>query len=209
MIGDEPAPRKWLHSKSRRSQMTLPVFVSIAAVPGRAERHVDAARLDDGRRRRVGVEGVRVLGRGDLEQLQVVTGSCPQSRSSADREELAAILGGRRDPDLIAQNDGRRPGAAVNRRLPPDVLALAPRQRQIGARRVARSRQDRGTAATARAASRNEAAAWTGRVRAGACAFSREPSGLAGRVGWPVPPVARAIPRRRGHRCAIEISPNP
>ena len=34
MIGDEPAPRKWLHSRSRRSQSTLPVRVSIAAVPG-------------------------------------------------------------------------------------------------------------------------------------------------------------------------------
>ena len=33
-IGDEPAPLKWLHSMSRRSQVTFPVALSIAAVPG-------------------------------------------------------------------------------------------------------------------------------------------------------------------------------
>ena len=34
MIGDEPAPRKWLQTKSRRSQITFAVFVSRHAIPG-------------------------------------------------------------------------------------------------------------------------------------------------------------------------------
>ena len=34
MTTDEPAPRKWLHSRSRRSHSTLAVLVSSAAVPG-------------------------------------------------------------------------------------------------------------------------------------------------------------------------------
>jgi hypothetical protein len=33
-IGDEPAPRKWLHSRSRRVHSTLPDAASSAAVPG-------------------------------------------------------------------------------------------------------------------------------------------------------------------------------
>ena len=33
LIGDDPAPRKWLHSMSRRSHKTRNVLVSMQAVP--------------------------------------------------------------------------------------------------------------------------------------------------------------------------------
>jgi hypothetical protein len=33
-MGDDPAPRKWLHSKSRRSRIASPLRVSMATVPG-------------------------------------------------------------------------------------------------------------------------------------------------------------------------------
>ena len=80
-IGDEPAPRKWLHSKSRRFHSTLPVPRRGPPCPAiRTSRR--RARLGDRRRRGVGVEGVGVLRLRDLEQLQVVD-DLPLSRSSA------------------------------------------------------------------------------------------------------------------------------
>ena len=146
----------------RRAGAAKVIALEVAALPehlprlgidrggaGRPERHIDAARLDDRCRRRIGVERVRELRRRDLEELQVEQ---DLARVAVERhgEELAAILGRGRHPDLAAQDDGRRPGAAVDGRLPADVLAFAPGQRQIGAATNSRSRQGRETAATAR-----------------------------------------------------------
>ena len=49
-----------------------------------------------------------------------------------DRAELAAVLRGGGHPDLPAPDNRRRPGLALERRLPLDVLRLAPRERQSG-----------------------------------------------------------------------------
>src|SRR5262249_54208395 len=44
----------------------------------------------------------------------------------AGGEHLVAVFGGRRQPDLVAPDDRRRPAAVVDGGLPDDVLALAP-----------------------------------------------------------------------------------
>ena len=54
----------------------------------------------------------------------------PRGLIERDREELPAVLGRRGDPHLVAKHDRRRPRAPVQRRLPANVLGLAPRQRQ-------------------------------------------------------------------------------
>ena len=68
MIGDEPAPRKWLQTKSVRSQSFLPGLRVEAGRAGRAEGDVDAAFFDDRRGRGVAVELVAELRRGDAEE---------------------------------------------------------------------------------------------------------------------------------------------
>ena len=95
----------------------------------RAERDVNAARLDDRRGRAVGVELVGELRLLDGEELEVVNDLAGVA-VHADGEQIPAILGGGVEPDLIPPDDGRRPGASVNGRLPLHVVCLAPGQGQ-------------------------------------------------------------------------------
>ena len=98
----------------------------------RAEGDVDAAGLADRRRRRVAVERVCLLRLLDLEQLQVVDDLSARDVESQCRQ-LAAVGRRRRHPHLVADDDRRRPAAAVNRRLPADVALLTPGQRDLRA----------------------------------------------------------------------------
>ena len=96
----------------------------------RAERHINAARFYDRRRRGVTVELMTELRLLDLEDPLV-----PQNPAGAaihaKNEQAAPVFGRRREPDLVAQNDGRRPCLAVDRRLPLHVFRFTPGQRQI------------------------------------------------------------------------------
>ena len=116
---------------------------------GRAEGDVDAAGLADRRRRGVAVERVRVLRLLDLEQLQVVDDLAARDVEGQGRQ-LASVGRRRRHPHLVADDDRRRPGAAVNRRLPADVALFTPGQRDLRAAGPCRARRGRGTGATAR-----------------------------------------------------------
>ena len=140
-----------LEDDRRRAGAAIVVALEIAPFPQhlagtgvdrrrarRSERDVDAPRLHRRRRRRVGVERVRVLRRRDLEQLDVAQ-DLPALLVERQDRQLAAILGRRRQPDLVVEDDGRRPGAAVNRRLPAHVLRFRPRQRQALRRRRAKA----------------------------------------------------------------------
>ena len=122
----------------RRAGAAEVVALEIAALPdhlagrrvdrgraGRPERHVDAAGLDHRRRRGVGVERVRELRRRDVEQLQVVQ-RLAGVLVERHREQLLAVRRRGRQPDLLAEDDRRRPGAAVDRHLPAHVLGFTP-----------------------------------------------------------------------------------
>ena len=106
---------------------------------GRPEGHVDAARLDHRRGRGVGVEGVRELRRRRRGTASGRGRSCRVSWSTPRRTARwpsgVAVV----SQIWLPEHDRRRPGAAVDRRLPAHVLRLAPRDRHGGALRDAGS----------------------------------------------------------------------
>ena len=99
------------------------------------EVHVDAVSLENRRRRRkavLGIDFARVLQAkhfdvDDLAALLDVERQRPQ--------DDVALVHRRCQPDTAAGDDGRRPAHARHRRLPDDVLRLAPVGRQARARR--------------------------------------------------------------------------
>ena len=127
----------------RRARSAVVIDREIAALPhnlsaagidrggaGIAECHVDAARLDRRRRRRIRVDRMHLLRPLDAEQQQVVQDFSALEIDGHGRQ-LAAVVAGRRDPDLAVLNDRRRPGATVDLGLPRDVLLFAPDERQL------------------------------------------------------------------------------
>lgn len=95
------------------------------------EGNVDAAILDDGCGRAVGVELVGKLGIGNFEEFDVVN-DLPGFGIDADRGKLLAILGGSSHPDLAIKNNGRGPGASVNGGFPGDVGIFRPLRWKVG-----------------------------------------------------------------------------
>ena len=89
--------------------------------PRRTERHIHPPRLDDRRGRRVAVKLVAELRLFDIEDF-LVAQNLPALAVQAHDEQFATVLRRRRQPDLIAEDDGRRPGPSVNRRLPLHVV---------------------------------------------------------------------------------------
>src|SRR4051812_20416572 len=95
----------------------------------RTERHIDAAFLNRRGGGRVAVELVAKLRRGDAEE-DVVAQDLPRFFVYAHDTEFGAFFIGRRDPDLRAPDDRRRPRLPVNWRLPLHLLAVAELYRQ-------------------------------------------------------------------------------
>ena len=82
-----------------------------------------------GRRARGAVVGVAEGGLRDLEHSHVVNDPASVGVDTHGREPRA-VFGGVGEPDPSVGSDGRCPGLAGDRRLPADVLGLAPRKRQ-------------------------------------------------------------------------------
>ena len=92
---------------------------------------IDTAFLNDRRRRGVAVEFMAESGIRHFEELDVVENLARVAVDAQD-EEFLAVRTGRRQPDLIAPHDWRRPALVMDGRLPDDVLFLAPGDRQAG-----------------------------------------------------------------------------
>ena len=99
--------------------------------------HVDAARLSLWRRRGVGVDFVAQRAGSIVVEQDTVVKHLTCFAVDTDHEHVRAVCGGRRQPDLLAEDDGRRESEIVDRRLPPDVFGLAPGQGHLGSRRLA------------------------------------------------------------------------
>src|SRR5947208_2196809 len=87
---------------------------------GRAEGNINATSFDDGRGRSVGIELVRELGGGNVEELEIVNDFSGVA-VHADDGQFAALFGGGRDPHLRPPDDGTRPRAAMDGCFPFDA----------------------------------------------------------------------------------------
>ena len=97
----------------------------------RAEVNVHTPVLEDRAGRGVAVEGVLEARRGHVKNHDVMHEPAGLA-IHADGAQRSARLGGRRHPDLLAEDHRRRPAGARDRRRPADVIGFTPDQRQAG-----------------------------------------------------------------------------